>query len=61
METAKIAVLDWVTLVLSLLKIYRNLGGTVVAMAEWCPKIMHTVIYKEDGLTSRLCGIDQSS
>lgn len=50
METAKIAVQGFGNVGAFTVKNIQKLGGTVVAMAEWCPKYGTYVIYKEDGL-----------
>lgn len=50
METAKIAVQGFGNVGAFTVKNIQKLGGTVVAMAEWCPKHGTYVIYKEDGL-----------
>lgn len=50
MDEAKIAVQGFGNVGAYTVKNIQKLNGTVVAIAEWCPKHGSYVIYKEDGL-----------
>ncbi|WP_300279597.1 NAD-specific glutamate dehydrogenase [Peptacetobacter sp.] len=50
MDEAKIAVQGFGNVGAYTVKNIQKLNGTVVAVAEWCPKHGSYVIYKEDGL-----------